>query len=158
MLLAICQRLEHSNLSRAILESDFGFGLLIIAHVLGLGLFLGTVLLFDLRLLERSIRTSPVSDFVDHMLPWTRLGFGLMAVSVVILFCTEAVKCYQSTAFRLKMAFILLGLVNVAVFHQVSYSKSGTQANRVSWTIAGAASLLLWLGALAAGRAVGYDL
>ena len=92
MLLAICQRLEHSNLSRAILESDFGFGLLIIAHVLGLGLFLGTVLLFDLRLLERSIRTSPVSDFVDHMLPWTRLGFGLMAVSGVILFCTEAVK------------------------------------------------------------------
>jgi hypothetical protein len=161
-MLSICEWLQHSSTSRQILESNVGFAALIITHMLGLGVFLGTVMILDLRLLGRGIRTSPVSDLVDRLLPWTRAGFAAMAISGVILFCTEAVKCYQSRAFGIKMGLIALATVNVWVFHRRSYSASGASDAGsklpLSWKLAGALSLLLWLGALAAGRAVGYDL
>ena len=156
-MLEICRWLEHSSASRAILESNLGFAALIITHVLGLGLFLGTVMLLDLRLLGRGIRTSTVSDFVEYLLPWTRTGFFLMAVSGVILFSTEAVKCYESAAFRAKMGLITLALVNVWVFHHRNYRERGSHSlTPLPWKFAGATSLLIWLGVLAAGRAVGY--
>ena len=160
-LLGFFQALEHSALPVAIRESTWGYAALIGSHVLGLGLFLGTVIIVDLRLLNRGIRTSPVPDLITRLLPWTRAGFGVMAASGTILFVTEAAKCYQSAAFRIKLGLIALALLNAWVFHLRSYHGNPPASDRVtprSWKLTGALSILLWLGALAAGRAVGYAL
>jgi uncharacterized protein DUF6644 len=102
-----------------------------------------------------------VSELVERILPWTRGAFAVMALSGLLLFCTEAAKCYASAAFRLKIALILLAGANIWTFHRktyrgsVSWDNSSTLPARVR--LAGVFSLLLWIGALAAGRAVGYD-
>jgi hypothetical protein len=160
-LLAFCQWLEHTGPAIAVRDSTLGYAALIVTHVLGLGLFLGTVMIVDLRLLGRGIRTSTVPDLVARLLPWTRAGFATMAGSGVVLFCIEAAKCYQSQAFAIKMGLIALAGVNVWVFHHGSYPKQAASSGLVTpmtWKLAGGLSILLWLGALAAGRAVGYDL
>jgi len=161
-LLSFCQWLEHSSPALAIRESAWGYALLIATHVMGLGLFLGTVMIVDLRLLGRGIRTSPVSDLIGRLLPWTRAGFATMAASGIVLLFTEAAKCYQSPAFRLKLGFIALAGINVWVFHRRSYRMHAAgpadAATPMTWKFAGGLSILLWLGALAAGRAVGYAL
>jgi hypothetical protein len=160
MLPDLARALEHSSFALAIRDSAWGFDVLIVVHVLALGMFLGTVMLVDLRLIRRGVVAAPVSDFVERILPWTRGAFVLMALSGAILFCTEAVKCYESAAFRLKLALIFLAGANIWFFHRKTYIASSTwnqPALPSSARLAGILSLLFWIGALAAGRAVGYD-
>ena len=69
-------------------------------------------------------------------------------------------KCYGSTAFRVKLALIVLAGANIWFFHRKTYRASSTWNQSVlptSARLAGILSLLFWIGALAAGRAVGYD-
>ena len=50
--LEVARSLEHSSFAVAIRDSMWGFAILITVHVLALGMFLGTVMLVDLRLLR----------------------------------------------------------------------------------------------------------
>jgi hypothetical protein len=107
------------------------------------------------------MRTTPVSDLVERLLPWTRASFALMALSGALLIWTEAVKCYTSTSFRIKMALILLAGINILVFHRGTYRTAAAWDNAAELPtrakLAGFLSLLLWTGVLVAGRAVGYN-
>lgn len=159
-ILNFCHWLERTHGAVAIRESMWMFGVLISIHVLSLGVFFGTVAMLDLRLLGRGMRTTPVSDLVDRFLPWTRASFALMALSGALLIWSEAVKCYTSTSFRIKMVLILLAGANILVFHRTyrtaaSWDQRAVLPARAKF--AGCLSLLLWTGVLAAGRAIGYD-
>jgi hypothetical protein len=164
--LHLARSLERSAFSAALRDSNWGFAILITVHVLALGMFLGTVMVVDLRLIRRAVIGTPISDYVGRLLPWTRGAFAALAVSGLLLFCTEAVKCYESTAFRLKIALILVAGVNIWIFHRKTYRGSPGQDSApwdesailpVRARLAGILSLLLWIGALTAGRAVGYN-
>jgi hypothetical protein len=160
-LLSFCHWIEHTPGGVAIRESQWLFATIITVHVLSLGVFLGTVVMVDLRLLGTGIRNAPVSDLVERLLPWTRGSFVFMAVSGVLLIWSEAVKCYQSPSFRIKLALIFLAGINLVVFHNKTYRTVAAwdQSAVLPWRVrlAGALSLLLWIGTLAAGRAVGYN-
>jgi hypothetical protein len=160
-LLELARWLERSPLSMALRESNWGYAGLIMAHVLALGLFLGSVMLVDFRLIGNRMTggEAPLEDFVDRLLPWTRGAFAVMTVSGLLLLCTEAAKCYASTAFRIKLAMIVAAGVNVWIFHRKTYRAMDRAdgATLARARLAGAFSLLLWIGALAAGRAVGYN-
>ena len=160
-MLSFCHWLEHTPGAVAIGENRWIFGAIVSAHVLSLGVFFGTIVMLDLRLLGQGMRTTPVSDLVERLLPWTRASFALMALSGALLIWTEAVKCYSSTSFRIKMALILLAGINILVFHRGTYRTVGAWDNAAELParakLAGFLSLLLWTGVLAAGRAVGYN-
>ena len=160
-LLNFCHWLERTPGAVAIRESMWMFGGLISIHVLSLGVFFGTIAMLDLRLLGQGMRSTPVSDLVDRFLPLTRASFGLMAASGTLLVWSEAVKCYSSPSFRIKIALIFLASANILVFHRKTYRTVAAwdqAASLPAWAkLAGFISLLLWTGVLAAGRAVGYD-
>lgn len=160
-ILTFCHWLERTPGAVAIRESMWMFGVLISIHVLSLGVFFGTVTMLDLRLLGQGMRTTPVSDLVNRLLPWTRVSFALMALSGGLLVWSEAVKCYTSNSFRIKIVLILLAGVNILVFHRQTYRTVTAWDHTVHLPararLAGFLSLLLWTGVLAAGRAVGYD-
>jgi hypothetical protein len=160
-ILNFCHWLERTPGAVAIRENMWMFGGLISIHVLSLGVFFGTIAILDLRLLGRAMRTTPISDLVDRSLPWTRASFTLMALSGALLLWSEAVKCYTSTSFRIKMALIFLAGFNILVFHRRTYRTvtawDQTVVLPARVRLAGLLSLLLWIGVLTAGRAVGYD-
>jgi hypothetical protein len=89
-------------------------------------------------------------------------GFGLMVVTGILLFWAHALKCYESGYFRIKLLLLLLAALNVIVFH------STIDRRRAAWDesprpplqarLAGLASLLIWLGVVAAGRLMAYTL
>ena len=159
-MLSFCRWLEHTSGAIAIGENMWIFGAIVSAHVLSLGVFFGTIAMLDLRLLGQGMRTTPVSDLVERLLPWTRASFALMAMSGALLIWTEAVKCYTSTSFRIKMALIVLAGVNILAFHRGTYRTVAAWDNAVALParvkLAGVLSLLLWTGVLVTGRAVGY--
>ena len=161
-LLEWCRWIENTAWARALSESGYAYPLVEGSHVMALALSVGTVVWFDLRLLGWAMRGDRVSEVFDHVRPWMFLGFAIMVVTGLLLFATRATDAYESPFFRLKLALLVLGAFNIAVFHTT------VDRRRDEWDtderpplrarIAGGVSLLLWFSIIAAGRIMAYNL
>jgi hypothetical protein len=159
-LLSICQWLEKTPVAALMRDSLWIFDITETAHTLGIILVAGTIMLVDLRLLGLGLRREPVSHVVSRIVPWTLSGFGLMFLSGGWLFCAEASKLYHSPAFRIKMVLLLLAGLNALIFHLTIYRRArawdGIPVAPMRARLAGLASLVLWVGIIAAGRSIAY--
>lgn len=147
--------------SVALLESLWVWPLVESTHVLGLGLFFGTVALNDLRLLGVAFRSVPVSAFTGRLLPWTRAGFALMVVTGLLLFYSDPLRYWHNVFFRFKLAVFVLAGLNVWLFHsRIHRSVAEWDADAVpprAARIAGAVSLAAWALIIVSGRLIAYN-
>ncbi|MFO6448337.1 DUF6644 family protein [Erythrobacter sp. NE805] len=147
--------------SAQLLSSDRLWMLIEGTHVLALMLFVGTILFVDLRLLGVTMRSVPVSRVTDQVLPWTIGGFVLLIVTGGLLFFSNPLEYWHNAAFRVKLVLLAAAAINIFWFHW------RVQANRADWDralvapraarISGAASLMLWIAVIFAGRYMAYD-
>jgi len=154
--------LEGTSLATLIQESRYGFPIVVAAHILGLALSVGTLLWVDLRLLGLTLRRLSVSHVYRSLAPWFLIGFAVMFVSGLTLFTAYATLAYGNFYFRLKMVALVLAGANALVFHFV------TQRNSAEWDaaprppasarLAGAASIVLWIAVMLAGRMMSYTM
>lgn len=144
----------------ALRDSVWMFDITETVHTLGIVLVAGTIMLVDLRLLGLGLKRALVSDVVSRIVPWTLWGFGFMLLTGLCLFSTEAVKLYDSPAFRIKMLLLLLAGLNALIFHRTVYRQAaewdGAPVAPPRARMAGLLSLILWIGIIAAGRAIAY--
>jgi hypothetical protein len=159
-LLTLCQWLENTPPAAALRNSIWMFDILETIHTLGIVLVAGTIMLVDLRLLGLGLKRAPVSDVVSRFVPWTLGGFCLMALTGCSLFSSEAVKLYNSPAFRIKLVLLSLAGLNALVFHRTVYRRAFEWDNApvapARARMAGLFSLILWIAIIAAGRAIAY--
>ena len=148
-LLTFCKWLEATTLGSSIRESLWLFPVIETLHLFGIVLLVGASTAFDLRLLGWALRAHPIDDLGRRLLPWAWAGFTVQVLTGFLLFSSEATKCYANPAFRIKMLLLVLAGVNAFIFHTASRSPLFAK-------IAGAASILLWLGIIAAGRFIGF--
>jgi len=157
-----CQWLQETPLGAGIRESAYVYPLIEGSHVMALALSVGTVLWFDLRLLGVGMRRDTVTAVFDQVRPWMFLGFAVMFLTGALLFASRAVDAYESTYFRIKLALLVLGALNVAIFHTTidrqrqQWDSSALPPLRAR--LAGALSLVLWFGIIAAGRIMAFNL
>jgi hypothetical protein len=101
----------------------------------------------------------PVSEFSRRLLPWTILGFVLMMISGALVYAIP-VRSYQNLFFRFKMILMLLAGINVLIFHSrypgITKWDNDAKPPR-SVRIAGAMSLVLWIGIVVSGRMIAYN-
>ena len=160
--LPIAQAVEASPFGVWLRESRYGFPSLIFVHLCGLLITVGTISLWDLRLLGVSLRSTPVSRVGKALLPWTWSGFVVMLLTGSGLICVEAGRLYPNTAFRIKLVLLILAFVNMLSFHLTIYrhvarwDRDAVVPLRAR--VAGAVSLVLWFSLLSAGRAIGYTI
>ena len=102
---------ENSAAGHAIRDSLWLFPVIESFHLLALALIGGAVLLVDLRLLGFGLRRQPAAQLARDAQPWLVGGLAVMVSSGILLFLSEAVKCYYSPAFWTKMSFLLPALV-----------------------------------------------
>ncbi len=136
----------------ALRRSLWGYGALNAAHIASIGLLLGSIINVDLRMtgLWRGDRWR---EGLREALPLAKAGFVLAVITGTLLFAVRAGRYVDMTPFRLKMGLLALALANIWLFHKRFHTDDiRTAAMRVS----ALASLLLWLGILAAGRAIGF--
>ena len=160
-MLEFCQWLERTPGSIALHESIWGYPIVESVHVLTLCLFLGLAVMVDLRLLGATMVRTPASEVMKRLLPWEIAGFAVMVMSGSLLFYAIPVKTYLNIFFRLKVVFLLLAGVNVAVFHR------SVSRNMGKWDLdpvppfrarlAGGLSLALWAAIVVAGRMIAYN-
>ena len=130
--------------------------------VLALGLSVGTLVWFDLRLVGWIMPDQPISKFHRQIMPWAVLGFALMFLSGGLLFWANALKAYTSLYFRLKVLFLVLAGSNAVAFEFATkrsiqnWDSSPVLPRKVR--VAGFLSILLWIAVITFGRATAYHL
>ncbi|HEV2985532.1 MAG TPA: DUF6644 family protein [Vicinamibacterales bacterium] len=160
-LLPFCQWLAETPGSMALHESAYMYPLVESTHVLTLCLFLGTAIMFDLRLLGLTLVGVPMTEIRRRLGPWMAGGFVIMVMTGALLFYAIPVRSYQSVWFRIKVVTLLLAGLNAFVFH------SGIDRRVAEWDRdlvpppearrAAARSLVLWGVIVVAGRLIAYN-
>ena len=160
-LLPLMHWIDAQAWSTALHESLYMYPLIESTHVLTLCLFAGSTVMLDLRLLGVILRQVPVSEFVERLLPWTRIGFAVMVITGLLLFYAIPVRSYQSVWFRSKMIMLVLAGINIWVFHYRVYPRVADwdAGVRPPWPArrAAIASLVLWAGIIVTGRFIAYN-
>ena len=155
-LLEIFDRLEQTAIGVWVRDSTWLFPAVESAHLLGLAALGGAVLVVDLRLLGFGLRERPAVYVLAQARPVLWCAIGLMVATGVPLFLSEAVKCYWSNAFWLKMAALVLALAfTFGVRNPRVRSAAGLPAWQARALAAG--SLSAWFTVAAAGRWIGFS-
>jgi hypothetical protein len=157
MLLPFFEWCESSALGEFIRSSLWLFPAIECVHLIGLVVLGGAVLLVDLRLLGLGLRDQPlpVVQAAGHRLLLG--GIALMVLTGVPLFLSEAIKCYYSQAFWLKITTLVPAIVfSVTIRRRVASAPDGHRS-RATLALTGVASLALWFTVAAAGRWIGFS-
>jgi hypothetical protein len=94
----------------------FAYPLLEALHVVGIGLLLGSLVLFELRVWGFGTAL-PVRPLARLALPLTLAGFALAATSGGLMFASQPGDLIANRVFIVKMALVLLAGLNAATFH-----------------------------------------
>jgi hypothetical protein len=160
-LLRFFEWLGNTSWSIALHESRYVFLLVLMIHVLTLSVFVGTAAMIDLRLLGKTMTRVPVSQVVTRLLPWSEAGFLVMVITGALLFYAAPVARYENVFFRLKMAALLIAVINVWVFRRTIYRRvDDWDLDPVpprSVRMVGSLSLILLAIIITAGRMMAYQ-
>lgn len=143
--------LENTALAQWVGLSLYAYPGLLALHVTGLAIVVGVFFMRDLTLLGVVNGPRPADFILPVRLAFA--GFVLNAVSGVLLFSSQASIFAISTAFRVKLTFIVLGMI-LAWQIQKRLVTGMVVTNGVR--ILAAASLLCWVLAIVAGRLIAY--
>src|SRR5262249_4510981 len=99
--------LEVSFIGASIRESSWLFPAIDATHLLALAMLGGAVLIVDLRLLNLMMQQRDVRELAVEAQPWQVGSLVIMIITGVLLFLSEAVKCYYSWPFRIKIVCLI---------------------------------------------------
>lgn len=130
-----------------------------IVHIVGFVLLVGSVLMFDLRLLGLN-RQLPLTLLARHLLRWSVASLLLVVPAGLLMFSAHPQDFIGNRVFLLKMTLIMTAGLNAAIFHtgvwqRVAAWDSGLAAPASAKAHA-VLSMLLWLGVIACGRLLAY--
>jgi hypothetical protein len=152
-LLPVFEWMESTPVAQAIRHSAKLIALLESIHLIGLTLLLGTILMVDLSLLGLGIGRSPASRIARELRSWTAAGIAIMLLSGPLLLSSEAIRCYRTPAFWIKMALFAIAIIFQFTIHKKVVSEEPAAARqRARWTAG--LSLALWVGVALAGKAI----
>ena len=146
---------ESTALSRMVRESLWMFPVIEAIHLVGLCLLGGALLVVDFRLIGWGLRTSSISEIRRQARPWMLGAVAVMLSTGVLLFLSEAIKCYYSAAFWVKIGTIPFALLFTLAVRE-RFARTATYTSAYSQWV-GAADLLLWFIVAAGGRWIGFS-
>jgi hypothetical protein len=101
------------------MTSDWGWPTAESVHFLGLSLLVGTIGLFDLRLLGVAKRI-PIAA-LHKLIPWGLLGYGINVASGLAFLMTEPDQYIYNPAFHFKVLFMAIAGFNASAFYLTAY-------------------------------------
>jgi hypothetical protein len=150
--------IEASALATWVRESGsiWAYPTVLFVHTLGLSLLVGANVALDLRLLGLGSGI-PVSE-LGMAFPTMWTGFTLNAVSGVLLFIADATVKATQPVFMIKLALIFLGVLNIVMLRRRwmagAVDPAGVATPRAKFLAS--TSLVIWAGAITAGRLMAY--
>lgn len=136
------------------MNSAWGWPIIESLHFLGLSLLIGTVGLFDLRMLgfAKSLSLRSLHAFI----PLGVAGFVLNAITGSMFVLSASAQYLHNPAFQLKFTCILIAGINMIVFYRVSAPavlEVGAEERVPTYArIFAVISLAAWIGVITFGR------
>lgn len=147
--------LDHSALGHAMKESKSGFAVVEMVHLLALALLGGSLLVVDLRLMGVVLKGESAWVLGRELGRVLRTCLVVMVLSGICLLSEEAGKCYESPAFRWKMALLAAAVTFYFTLHRRALRLTDCGVPTFWSRLVAVVSLTLWLGVGVAGRAIG---
>lgn len=155
----VLDALAATPLSSAMREHAWLYPIVEIVHIAGFSVLVGSVVLFDLRVLGCA-KSLPVAALGRHLLRWALASLVIVIPAGLLLFSAHPGELANNPVFLLKLTLIALAGGNALAFHLLPYrSVAGWDRDRAAPALArfGAAlSILLWLGVISCGRMLAY--
>lgn len=154
MYLDLLSALEGSALGHAGRHSAWLYMAANLLHVLGAAFVVGGIAVFDLKVLVERGRNAWQAG--RYAIPLAAAGLALQVPTGLLLLAVEARALGTNPAFYGKVAFIALGLSNVALFHLrfgVALRAGTLPPEARAYALV---SLAAWILALLAGRLIAY--
>ena len=134
-----------------IVSSPYAYPALEAAHIVGIALLMGSLVVFELRVWGAG-PTLPQDALARLALPVTLAGFGLAAASGGLMFASQYDELLANRAFLVKMALLVAAGLNAALLHW----REGLLAHDRGARIQTALSLALWIAVIVCGRWIAY--
>jgi hypothetical protein len=144
--------IEASSLAQGARSSTWLYPVANLVHVLGAALLVGSIAVFDIMLLRGRLDLAVGVSRIA--LPVAASGIVMLVASGPVLFSAEATAIGRNPVFLAKMAFILIGLANLAIYHLAA--RRDRLAIPPSARVHAGVSLAVWVSVLLAGRSIAY--
>ena len=147
--------------SIAFRESSYVYPATLTAHIVGMSLMAGLVIMMDLRLLGAGNMRTPLSEVQKRLFPWQIVGMALSFSTGLLLFYGQPMRFYPNIFFWIKVVMMALAGLNALIFHEISYRTVAewdtAPITPAGARLAGALSLALWGAVIVAGRLIAYN-
>jgi hypothetical protein len=152
-------RIQATTLATWTRESTsiWAYPTILTLHTIGLGIVVGANAVVDLRLLGFGPRIPLPSLRPLFRIVWW--AFGLNTITGILLFMADATTKATQIVFYVKLTLIGLALWNTVLARRIIFRASPTQEPldaRFRNRRLAVVSLLLWAGAITAGRLMAY--
>lgn len=157
--MSVVSWIENTALAEYILVSAYGYSTMLTLHSLGLAIMVGLSGIFSLRVLGL-FSDIPLASLA-RLLKLSWIGFIVNVLSGGALFASQATTYVSDTEFLLKMLFVALGAVFVALMQASADSRSALAGGVATRTadrskLFAIAALAAWTAAVIAGRLIAY--
>lgn len=154
-MLPVFQWFEESGLGVAVRESVWAFAAIESVHLLALAAMGGAILLVDFRALNLVMRHRSVSELARETQALATVSLLVLIVTGVALFASEAVKCYYSTPFWVKMWALMAATIYTYTIRRRAVMSPGPGGGMQALVSVG--SIALWFVVAASGRWIGFS-
>lgn len=132
-------------------SSAWAYPALEVVHLAGIALLLGNLVLLELRVFGLGVAL-PVRALARLSLALAAAGFGLAALSGLLMFASQPAELLANRAFTLKMLLLLAAACNAGWFHGRGSLERLDGLARAQMLL----STLIWLAVLVCGRWIAY--
>jgi hypothetical protein len=157
-MMSLLQQLEGSGLSQWVRQSGslWAFPGILLMHTYGMAVLVGIIAGIDLKILGLmpALPLAPLKKF----LPLVWIAFWVNAVTGTVLLAADATTKLTNLDFGIKMAFIVLAVINQLLIQKRVFGDPEVDRRPFSSNakMLAAMSLVCWLGAITAGRLLAY--
>tara|TARA_R110002110_G_scaffold152440_1_gene345128 strand:+ start:2387 stop:2863 length:477 start_codon:yes stop_codon:yes gene_type:complete len=157
MLADLLTALQASEAATALRKSFWVYPLVNAGHIFGLAMIFGAILPMDLRLLG----FWPKTDYrllAKILLPVAITGILLAIATGIALFSARPLDYAYKPLFQIKIAIIILVLINALLLHHTRAWKNSLTGNQgsIRLRVSGIISIAGWASIIILGRFLGY--
>ena len=129
----------------------WAYPMLEVAHILGIAMILGNLVLLEMRVFGLAADLS-VESLARLSLALVGIGFSVAAASGLLMFATQAEELLANRAFTAKMLLLMLAACNAGWFH----GRRSLQRLDVGAKALMVVSTVIWLLVVTCGRWIAY--
>ena len=154
-LLPFFEWMGATPLSAYFLEHTWATPIVQVIHLVAVAVFIGALVIVDMRLLGRGLTARPLADIARDAQPWLIGAFVVLFITGLPSLTSTALKQYYSPFFWWKMEALVIGLIFTFTVRRKVASADEATLGPVWPKVVGILSIGLWTSVTIGARLIG---